>query len=106
MISYDKFESYMLELKRLYDVDMKIDKALTELSPDFGGFHNEIAVDLIMDLLKELTHDECDNIAYYIWELDWGKDWEMGCITDENGKDIPMKTIKDLYDYLESEYEN
>ena len=106
MISYEEFEDYMLRLKRLIEADMKVDGALREVSPEFGGFHNEIAIDLVLDMLKRLTHDECDNISYYIWEINWGEDWEEGYITDEDGTDIPMKTIKDLYSYLEEEYED
>lgn len=106
MISYKEFEDYMLRLKRLIEADEKVDSALKEVSPEFGGFHNEIAIDLVLDMLKRLTHDEFDNISYYIWDTNWGEEWEEGMITDEDGKDIPMKTLKDLYKVLEEQYED
>lgn len=105
MISYDKFEDYMLRLKKMIDTDNLVDSALKKISPEFGGFQNEIAIDLVIEMLKELTHDKFGNIGYYIWELNWGEDWECGMVTDEFGYDIPMKTIKDLYNMLEEEYE-
>lgn len=106
MISYKEFEDYMLRLKRIIEADEKVDSALKEVSPEFGGFHNEIAIDLVLDMLKRLTHDEFDNIDYYIWDTNWGEDWVNGMITDEKGNDIPMKTLKDLYELLEEQYED
>lgn len=105
MISYDRFEDYMLRLKQIMEADDKIDSALKSISPEFGGFQNEIAIDLVLDMLRELTHDKYGNISYYIWEINWGEDWEYGMVTDEFGYDIPMKTLKDLYKLLEEEYE-
>ena len=106
MISYKEFEDYMLRLKCIIEADTKVDSALREVSPEFGGFHNEIAIDLVLDMLKRLTHDEFDNISYYIWDTNWGENWVSGMITDEKGNDIPMKTLKDLYELLEEQYED
>ena len=76
MIEYKKFEKYMNEFKRLLEVEEKIDNSLKELSPEFGGFSLEIAIDLIHELLKDLMMDRYDNICYYIYELEWGTKWK------------------------------
>ena len=42
--------------------------------------------------------DEEDWIGYYIWESDWGKTFP--CVWDEEGKEIPLETLQDLYNII------
>ena len=104
MIEFDKFERYLLELKQLETIESKINDALSELSPDFGGFSMLRATELILELLKDVTNDNVDWISYYIYELNWGKDWKEGTVTDtKTGKDIRLETIRDLYNLMVEE---
>lgn len=104
MIEFEKFERYLLELKELERLESKINDSLRELSPDFGGFSMLRATELILELLKDVTNDNADWISYYIYELDWGKEWKEGTITDTiTGKDIKLESIKDLYDLIVEE---
>lgn len=48
--------------------------------------------------LKE--YDGLDDISYYMWELNFGKNWRPGTVTDVNGKDIPLKNSEDLWNIL------
>lgn len=105
MISFKLFNEYMKELKEVLEESDELDSALKKFSKNFGGFNNEVAIDLIFSILRELTHDNSDIIGYFIYELNWGKEWHIGCIT-ENDKDIPMGNIKDLYNYLKEQYED
>lgn len=105
MIEYEKFEEYMLLLEEIFKEEEELNSALKRFSPDFGGFSNDGAIGLILDLLKDLMHDDCDNIEYFIYELEWGKKWYKGCVTDKEGSDIPMGTIKELYNYLKENYD-
>lgn len=41
-----------------------------------------------------------DWISYFCIDLDFGKKYKPGCVTDENGKDIVLETPEDLYNYL------
>lgn len=41
-----------------------------------------------------------NDISYYMWELDFGKNWCPGYVTDINGKDIPFKNSEDLWNIL------
>lgn len=104
MIEYKKFEEYMLKLKEIMDADKELDKALKRFSLDFGGFSNTVAIELILSLLMEITHDVYKDIEYFIYELEWGTKWHKGCIISQDGKDIPMKTIEDLYNLLKENY--
>lgn len=104
LIEYKKFEKYMLELKILIDDEQELDSAFKKFSPEWGGFSNEKAIILNLELIKELVKDKYGDIDYFIFELEWGKNWYVGCVTSEDGKDIPMATIKDLYNLLKENY--
>ena len=59
----------------------------------------------ILEILSDELNDEKDQygqtwIDYFVYELDWGKKWSPGYVTDAAGADIPMGTPGDLYDYL------
>ena len=54
----------------------------------------------VVFLLKKMMHDKYDNIEYFLYELDYGRKYESGMITDEQGKDIDIHTPELLYDYI------
>lgn len=60
---------------------------------------------LVVKLLEMLLRDSFGNVSYFIYELDYGKEYRQGCITDEKGENIDISTPEKLYDYLVSEYE-
>ena len=53
----------------------------------------------ITKYLKAQFDDKCDWINYWMWELNFGENWKPGTVT-ENGNDIPLKTIDDLWNLL------
>lgn len=60
---------------------------------------------IVVKLLEKLMGDSCGNISYFIYELDYGKEYKEGCISDNNGV-IDISTAEKLYDFLVSEYGN
>lgn len=58
---------------------------------------------VVVSLLEKLMRDQAENISYFIYELDYGKDYRDGDIADENGV-VDMSTPEKLYDYLVEEY--
>ena len=54
-------------------------------------------------LLRKLLNDAFEDIDYFIYELDYGRTYEPGMITDENGHDIDLSSAGKLYDYLTGE---
>ena len=44
--------------------------------------------------MKDLAKDESEWIDYFIFELDWGKSYKDGMVTDENGKNIDATYVK------------
>lgn len=97
MLEYEDFEKYMLEIKSQQEKEHALDNALYNISPDFGGFSSG-TLDLIVELLKRLMLDEEDWIGYYIWESEWGTKFPY--VWDENNKEIPLQTLKDLYNII------
>ena len=56
---------------------------------------------LLHTILGEKDKDEW--IDYFCFELDFGKKWKEGTITEKNGTEIILKTAEDLYNLLEKQ---
>lgn len=57
-------------------------------------------VDNVVDLLTLATHDEDDWISYWLFELNCGKEYHDGCVTDADESIIKLATIEDLWNIL------
>jgi len=55
----------------------------------------------MVELLQNVMHDECEHswIEYFIHELDFGRKFKIGMVTD-NGYFIDMSDAGKLYDFL------
>ena len=58
---------------------------------------------IVVKLLEKLMQDSAGNISYFIYELDYGKEYREDCVSDKNGN-IDISTPEKLYDYLMKEY--
>ena len=47
-----------------------------------------------------MMYDKYDYIEYFIYELDYGREYEIGMVQDEYGQDIDIHTSDLLYDFL------
>ena len=60
----------------------------------------------LTSLLEDATNDKDEGygslLTFFLYDLDGGKEWVPGSITDESGNDIKLQTAEDLWDYLES----
>lgn len=54
---------------------------------------------IVIKLLQKLMDDDND-ISYFIYELDYGRNYSPDSITDEKGNAIDMSTADKLYDWL------
>lgn len=55
---------------------------------------------LALDILEKAVDDKYDWISYWFYELEQGKKYKPGCVTEKNGKNIKMKTPGDLYECI------
>jgi len=92
-----EFESWMERLKRFKDCEDGVNKVLKEYNTEsmfYGGFPE----DLIVDLIKKLMKDNDDWIGWWIYENNWGKG-KMKCYS-KNKMLLKSKTISDLYNLI------
>lgn len=57
----------------------------------------------VVKLLEKIMGDNnmvWSDIEYFIYELDYGKRYKQGSVTDADGKEIDFSTAEKLYDYL------
>ena len=89
-----EFESFT---KKIDDSSYKIRK-LTDNEWDVFFPTEEF---ILCELLNKIFNCELsDDFGYFIYELEFGRKWNKGMITDVNGNDIPLKNSSDLYDML------
>ena len=62
--------------------------------------HESTVVKLLEILMNDSDDGYGSNISYFIYELDYGRKYEPGMITDENDREIDLSTAEKLYDYL------
>ena len=99
MIPRSEFLHIMNLYKGVLEAERGVDRAFKKLDRDFMGFSLTQHGAIIDSLLKLAMEDECDWIGYYMYELDWGNKYKRGSVK-ENNKNIPLKTIEDLYNML------
>lgn len=97
MLTFEEFNNYIKRIKKQIECEDSLDKALQEMSPDFGGFFNA-AINISIDLLKKVMNDKNEWIDYYIYEADWGKTFKE--VYESDGTPIPLETIEDLYNII------
>lgn len=68
----------------------------------FGLLHNtELENELIGALETEFELPEKNNtLQYFIYDLEFGKKYTSGCLTDDKGNDVSIATPEELYDTL------
>lgn len=110
MISKEKFVKYMSTIKNAVDKDTKFDQTIRSLNKAGEGiawiYIDEInaMIEMVCDLMDiEYNANEYygDEIQWFIYEQEWG---ENDCpILDTYGKNIYIKTIEELYDFIVEE---
>lgn len=103
------FVSCMEKLKDTSDLTDKVNHLFRESRERIEGDFldgNALSIShesLVVKLLETIMEDFGEWIGYYIYELDYGRKYVPGCITDADGTDIELDTAEKLYDFLVSE---
>ncbi len=101
MISKNTFVNIMKRLEALDNKMDKVDIALKELSPDFGGFYIPECLDIVMAALIEVFQDKDGGwLSYCVYELNFLNNFEMGMVTDKDNNPIDLSTWEKVYDFL------
>jgi hypothetical protein len=107
MISKEKFCKILKELEEAEQQDNKFSLSISEFFDCTAlryvptDSYTRIIVDLLNEMfdLESYEHIGTD-LEYFIYDLDWGKKWKSGIITDKDGTDIDISTADKLYDYF------
>lgn len=79
------------------------ERKLYDLDVDVTGLTAPYIEVLLEMLVREYNDEEAGWIDYFCWELDFGKNWLPGRVTDEFGRDIKLENLYDLWSFLESQ---
>lgn len=63
-------------------------------------FQDSSADEFILILLEDIFQDKSHWISYFIYDLDFGREYRDGCITDNNGNIVCLRTKQDLWNLL------
>lgn len=55
---------------------------------------------LVVELLSVMFDDGDELIEYWMYEMDFGREWYAGCMKDTEGNDVMLADAESLYDYL------
>jgi hypothetical protein len=108
MMTKEKFVEIINEIQELH----KYEEDLYVLNRRYKNYEVDFQFptleDIVVRLLEEIFQCRIDehigsDISYFIYDLNFGQDWEPGMIIDKDGNDIDHSTAEKLYDYLMKE---
>jgi hypothetical protein len=105
-ITKELFIDTINAIQKQFDHDEKCHEAFEIILPnDFNtGYDNNIIVCQLIKLLGFMINDESSWIEYFIYDLEFGKKYRDGCVTDQDGTvNIDMSTPEKLFEYLMKE---
>lgn len=104
IMNKELFVKTINQMEELHNEEEKFNGVLKVIDPEFGGgyIHNK-TINMLENLLKELVNDQYDYIGYYLWELNFGHDYEDGMITSETGENIRLSNPEELYNLIAEE---
>ena len=105
MISKQEFVDIINKLKAVNDFVDKTNEEARNLddaiiSDFFNASSLSISHEQIVVQLLENIFDDTDIISWWLYDLDYGRKYENGCILDANGNIIDLSMPEKLYDYL------
>ena len=106
ILSEKEFVDVMNRLREASDLQEEVDKLFRNSRDNIeNDFCNAAALQIshessVVFLLKRIMRDQYEYIDYFIYELDYGRKYEDGMITDENSQDIDIHTPDLLYDFI------
>lgn len=110
MITKNEFVEIMKDLMDTADFVDKTNKEAKKLKDAItSDFFNAMSLsisheNIVLKLLENMFKDT-DVISYWLYDLDFGRDYEEGCFLRIDETPIDISSAEKLYDYLISEME-
>ena len=105
MLTKQEFVDIIDKLKEVNDfVNETNDKARNLNDAIISDFFNASSLsisheNIVVKLLENMFNDE-DILSWWLYELDYGRKFKIGYITEPDGTEIDLTTPEKLYDYL------
>lgn len=108
LLSREEFVKIIERLQAANDIQNKVDEIFRESKDNIeNDFMNAASLQIshesiVIALLKKIMGDDeyYSDIEYFIYELDYGRKYIDGMISDNDGNHIDFSTSEKLYDYL------
>ena len=107
MITKKEFIDIINRLKKVDDfvneVNSKAREVADPITTDFTNAYS-LSISFETDLVHVLENMfDTELISWWIYELEYGKEFKIGCLVDADGRTKPdLSTAEKLYDYLVS----
>lgn len=103
MITIEQLTDNIEFLKERHKQIDAINEQLEGFNPDFPTYFpsDDIMEDKLVESLERELGDDCHWLSYYIYDLDFGRREDIA-VWDENDKPIPLHTVQELLDLIES----
>ena len=108
ILTFDEFKKVMDGVVKEWQFQDDLYMAVKKVDKSSDYIRDVPTIGTTIMLLNRIFKDESEYplIDYWVYELDCGKRWKEGDVTENDGTDIPLKTVSDLYDELVRQYAN
>ena len=100
----DLFYEILTYLQAMQDLESEFKIMLEKSGLDVEFHRNSFVdmklVDFLLRALEKMFLDSEKWIRYWITDLDFGRKWKPGYITNSDGTDVMLKTSEQLHDFL------
>ncbi len=106
ILSQQEFVDLINRLREASDLQEQVDRLFRDSRENVeNDFCNAAALQIshessVVFLLKRIMNDQYEYIDYFIYELDYGRKYKSGMITDEDGQDVDIHTPNLLYNFI------
>lgn len=104
ILSKKEFTKIINKLKNIDELENNVNslfrKSNNDMIRDFSYCMISASNSALIRILEKMFKDDDEFISYYIYELDYGKEYKEGSIIDKDNKPIDISTPEKLYDYL------
>lgn len=98
-MSKETFCEVMRNYKTMFEFTDEMNDLFNKYKMD-GEIYPPMCTEIVIDLLEFIFNDENQWIIYWVWELNFGADYEDGYVKDKDGSIVPLRTAEDLYNLL------
>ena len=99
-MKFSEFKRYIDAIENVVRLkDCMCDLRQKDKSREFELYFPSLECE-VSRLLESIMEDKGEWISYWIFELDFGRKYEDGAITEADGSIIKLETVEDLYNFL------